>query len=199
LTSSRSFRLTSAPEPQTLSIAQAILAAAPNTRLLGVTATPQRLDGKGLDDIYEVLISGPDVRELVRIAQLCPAHVYAPSNEDLDRALAHIKKVAGDYSVGELSKRMSMKTVLGDAVKTYESKCPGRPAIAFCCDLNHSKLVMQEFLDAGIRAAHIDGTTPPDERQALIDGLDTGEIEVLCNCGLISEGSISLVSRRPSC
>jgi superfamily II DNA or RNA helicase len=164
---------------------QRILDAAPDARVLGSTATPERLDGRGLDDVFETLITGPTVAELIAGGWLAPFTAYAPAR-DLD--LSRIKTRMGDYAVDQLADAMSGAMVIGSAVDEYTRLCAGLPAIAFCVDIRHSELVAARFAAAGYRAAHVDGDTPRDERRRLIRALSTGELQVLSNCGLISEG-----------
>jgi superfamily II DNA or RNA helicase len=83
---------------------------------------------------------------------------------------------------------MGTSVVISSAVSEYRRLCPGAPAIAFCVDIAHSQSVTRAFVDDGWRAAHLDGTTPRDERQAMIAALAGGELDVISNCGLISEG-----------
>jgi superfamily II DNA or RNA helicase len=162
-----------------------IINAVPEARILGVTATPQRLDGKGLNDIFDDLIIGPSVAELIEQGYLSPFVTYAPERR-LD--LSHVRTRAGDFALDELAEAMSTGVIIEAAVDEYVRLCPGVPAIAFCVDIAHSKLVAAAFATRDFRAAHVDGKTPAAERRALIAALATGEIQVLTNCGLISEG-----------
>jgi superfamily II DNA or RNA helicase len=162
-----------------------IFAAAPNAHVLGVTATPERLDGKGLSNIFETLICGSTVAELIAIGWLSPFTVYAPAKT---ADLCGIRTRMGDYDTIQLGDAMSDLVVIGSAVEDYTRLCPGAPAIAFCVNIKHSELVADRFRQAGYRAAHVDGETPTDERRRTIRGLQTGDIQVVTNCGLISEG-----------
>jgi superfamily II DNA or RNA helicase len=162
-----------------------ILDATPGARILGVSATPERLDGKGLDDIFETLVLGPTVRELIDQGHLAPYVAFGPKKmPDLRR----IKVTAGDYNIGALAGAMGDKVIIEAAVAEYKRICPGAPAIAFCVDIDHSKKVAQACCDAGLRAAHVDGETPREERRDLIASLADGRLQILTNCGLISEG-----------
>jgi superfamily II DNA or RNA helicase len=162
-----------------------IIDAVPQAKILGVTATPQRLDGKGLADVFDTLIIGPSVESLIQQGYLSPFTTYAPERR-LD--LSHVHTRAGDYAIDELAEEMSAGVIIESAVDEYVRLCAGVPAIAFCVDIAHSELVAAAFTARGFRAAHVDGTTPSAERRALIAALGTGAIQVLCNCGLISEG-----------
>jgi superfamily II DNA or RNA helicase len=162
-----------------------ILAHWPNAKVLGVTATPERLDGKGLGDVFDVLVIGPTVSELIEQKFLSPFTTFAPERSP---DLSGIKTRAGDFAVDQLGQAMLQGIVVNGAVDEYARICSGVPAIVFCVDIAHSELVAQRSAARGFRAAHVDGNTPTDERRDLIAALGTGKIQVLCNCGLISEG-----------
>jgi DNA repair protein RadD len=95
---------------------------------------------------------------------------------------------AGDFALDDLAHTMADGIIIEDAVDEYVRRCPGAPSIAFCVDVAHSRMVSAAFAARGYRAAHVDGKTPKKERRRLIAALDIGELQVLCNCGLISEG-----------
>jgi superfamily II DNA or RNA helicase len=162
-----------------------IIAALPRAKILGVTATPERADGQGLGDVFDVLVIGPPVADLIEGGFLAPFVTYAPPRSP---DLAGVRSRMGDYATGELSEAMSRGVIIRGAVAEYAERCPGAPAIAFCVDIDHSQRVAAAFRERGYRAAHVDGDTPRDERRALIAALATAELQVLCNCGLISEG-----------
>jgi DNA repair protein RadD len=165
---------------------RAILEKVLHARVLGVTATPERLDGKGLREAFDALAIGPTVKELIVGGWLSSFVVYAPERlVDLKGA----RTVAGDYALGDLARRMSAEIVLIDAVREYEKHLSGTTAIAFATTIEHSRLVARTFRAHGIQAQHLDGDTPAAERRMLIEMLaTTGRIKVLCNCALISEG-----------
>jgi superfamily II DNA or RNA helicase len=163
----------------------AILAAAPKARVLGVTATPERLDGAGLREVFDALVIGPTVRELIQAEYLAPFVVYAPERlVDLKK----VRTIAGDYALADLAQRMGAGFVLDDALTEYRKHLDGRSAIAFCTTIEHSRTVARFFRAGGIRAQHLDGDTPTAERRALITQLATGELQVITNCSLIAEG-----------
>jgi superfamily II DNA or RNA helicase len=110
---------------------------------------------------------------------------YAPPRSP---DLSGVRTRMGYYATGELSAAMSRGVVISGAVDEYEGRCAGAPAIVFCVDIDHSQRVASAFRARGYRAAHVDGDTPADERRALIAALATTQVQVLCNCGLISEG-----------
>jgi DNA repair protein RadD len=162
-----------------------VLDALPKAKVLGVSATPQRLDGKGLNDIFDALVIGPTMGWLIDHGYLAPYVAYGPEKApDLRR----IKVTAGDYNIGALAGAMSDKVIIQSAVDEYRKICNGAPAIVFAVNVDHSRLVAKAFSEAGYRAAHVDGTTPRDERKDLIASLVDGRIQVLSNCALFDEG-----------
>lgn len=162
-----------------------IIDAFPRAHILGVTATPCRGDGKGLDDIFDDIIMGPSIGDLIREGHLVEPVVYAPP-VGIDLAGVHTR--AGDFDKKELSERVDKPMITGDAVGHYLRLCPGEPAIAFCVSVKHAEHVAEEFRRAGIRSVRVDGGMEDAERKAAIDGLGNGTVQVLTSVDLIGEG-----------
>lgn len=158
-------------------------------RLLGVTATPERLDGKGLGTDaggpFDFLVEGPGIGELVRLGFLVPAEIYAPA-ESPD--LSGVRRRAGDWARDDLEAALDRPQIVGCAVEHYARLCPGLPAIAFCVSVAHARHVAARFAAAGWRSAAVDGAMPAAERDRAIAGLADGSVQVLASCDLISEG-----------
>lgn len=162
-----------------------IIAARPNAKVLGTTATPARLDGRGLGEIFDHMHIGPTVAWLTEHGYLASARVFAPPSAI---NVTGLHKRGGDFAKDELNARCDVPTITGDAVATYSRICNGVPAIAFCVSVMHAHHVASSFRDAGYRAAAVDGATDDRERKRLIDGLGNGAVQVLTSCDLISEG-----------
>lgn len=162
-----------------------------NTYTVGFTATPIRLDGKSLGDTYDALIQGVDTRWLIDHHHLAPYEYYAPLSVDT----SGLRTVAGDYVTSDLEKLMTEKAIYGDVVATYQKLASGEQAIAYCVSVKHAMQVCGAFNDAGINVAAVSATTPTAERQRIMDDFRAGNIQVLCNVGIIAEGiSIDNVS-----
>jgi superfamily II DNA or RNA helicase len=161
-----------------------IIASQPRAKFLGVTATPERLDGKGLGDVFEQMVEGPTIGELIDAGHLSPFTVFAP---DASPDLSGVKTRLGDYELEGLRNAMG-GVVIGAAVDEYLRLCPNTPAVCFCIDIAHSEQVAARFRAHGIRAAHLDGETPAPERRRIIAALGSSDLDVLCNCGIVSEG-----------
>jgi Helicase conserved C-terminal domain len=162
----------------------AVLASQPLAHVLGVTATPERLDGRGLGEQSDEMIIGPSTATLVEARYLSGFVVYEPTAAP-DLYGARIR--GGDYATEDLRQAMS-GGVIGSAVDEYRHLSPGVPAVAFCVDVEHSRAVAARFCSSGVKAAHVDGETPASERRSAIAGLGNGDLQVITNCGLISEG-----------
>jgi len=168
---------------------QKIIDAYPRARLLGVTATPMRLDGKGLGvhagGYFDDLIIGPSMQELITQGFLVPPRVFASARH---LNLAGIATRAGDYARDQLERVMSERAIVGDAVEHYARHCPGKPAIAFCVSLAHADAVAQRFNAAGFRARRIDGAMNDGDRLAVVNDLSSGNLDVMVSVDLVSEG-----------
>ncbi len=156
----------------------------PNARRVGVTATPVRLDGDGLGDVNDKLIIGVSAKWLIENHFLAPYDYYAPEVADLTGL--HIKM--GEFVTSDIEKAMIKKAVFGDVISYYNKLAPGKKAICYCASVAHSRRMADEFSKAGIPAQHIDGETPKPLRSEIISRFRNGEIRILCNVDLISEG-----------
>jgi len=168
---------------------RSVLARYPNARLLGVTATPARLNGKGLGieagGFFDELVCGPSARDLIADGYLSPSRCYVPRRR-VD--LSDVKSRAGDYDVSDLVTRVDRPEIVGDAVEQYRLHADHTPGIAYCCNVAHGESVAAAFQAAGYRAECVHGKLKDRDRDRLIAGLGTGEIELLTSCDLISEG-----------
>lgn len=151
---------------------------------VGLTATPERLDGKGLDKHFNVMIKGPSVSWLIENKFLADYKAYVPSGIDTSQ----IKKTMGDFNKTQLNDLMDKPTITGSAVNEYLKAAKGKRAVVFCVSIKHSEHVVDEFNRRGITAEHVDGTTPQAERDARIKRFRDGETLVLSNVELFGEG-----------
>lgn len=157
-------------------------------KILGVTATPERLDGRGLgtaaDGFFDDLILGPSVSNLISLGYLSPPVIYAPNSVDLSGV--HIR--AGDYITSELTAAVDKPTITGSAVDHYRKYANREPAVAFCCSIAHAEHVAEQFRTSGYHAATIDGKLDDRSRRQRISDLGSGALNVLTSCEIISEG-----------
>lgn len=156
--------------------------------VLGVTATPERLDGRGLGDQFQTLIEGPDASWLTQQSFLVPARIFAPPGIDL----SGIKRFDTTKGRHEADDRLKQGQAMGDAVshyrRTIEPEHNGT-AIAFCCSVAHADALAEAFRSQGIAAARLDGAMDRGERRRMIADLGAGVLKVLTSCDIISEGT----------
>jgi superfamily II DNA or RNA helicase len=153
-------------------------------RHLGLTATPERLDGTGLGQWFDHMICGPTTRDLIARGRLSRYRLFAPTIPDL----RGVKTLAGDYAAADLDERMGGPVLVGDVVEHYRKLAPGARAIVFAVSVKHSQAVVERFRGAGIPAAHVDGRTSKDDRDAAVARLASGEIRILSNVRVFTEG-----------
>src|SRR5215471_14110010 len=163
---------------------QKVLEAYPNAIILGLTATPCRGDGRGLGGIFKTMIECPQVPDLIEQRYLVKSRVYAPVDPDLHG----VKTQAGDYVESQLAERMDRDKLVGDIVTHWHKYGKRRKTVAFACSIGHSIHIRDQFLKAGVRAEHLDGSTPEDEREAILARLASGDTEVVANCMVLTEG-----------
>jgi len=157
----------------------------PNAKIIGLSATPERLSGEPMGEVFDDIIEVITAEELIKIGRLAPYDYYAPK---LDFELNKIKKRAGDYAAEELEKILSKPKIYGDIIKYFKQLIPNKKTIAYCTTVAHSEQMAAEFKANGINAVHFDGTTPAKERKQIVKDFKEGKIQVLCNCELISFG-----------
>ena len=163
-----------------------IFAHYPKAKILGVTATPERTDGKGLDAVFQRLVLGPSIADLIADGYLVEPITYGPTHK-LD--LSGISTKMGDYDTAELASHMDTPRITGDAISSYSQICPGVPAVVFAVNIKHAEDVAAAFAAKGYRSATVNGKMDIATIRARIAGLSDGSVQVLTACDLISEGT----------
>ena len=157
----------------------------PRAKRIGLTATPERLDGKGLGEHFAEMVLGPTIPELVEDGHLAPCRVLRiPSGLRLEGLK---KDKNGEFTRSAMGKRVT-GAVVASAVAAYLRYAPGRRAIFFGIHREHSRKVCEGLRAKGVRAAHVDATDPTARRDRVMNALRTGGLDVVGNCDLISEG-----------
>ena len=161
-----------------------ILAMYPDARVLGLTATPLRLDGQGLDPWFNIMHCSLQIDQLVRIKRLAPTRtIRVPT--PLKRK--DLKMRGSDLDASSVDDE-TKAVLMADGLKFYQNYIPGEQAIVFCIDRANSMQTAERFQAAGIRAEHVDGETPPGIRTRIFELYARGDIAVLCNVELATEG-----------
>lgn len=163
-----------------------IIEALPKAKVLGVTATPCRTDGQGLGDIYETMVLGPTMRELIEMGNLCPPRIFCPP---LAADLSRVRMSGGDYNSTDLAAELDKPKITGDAVSHYRKLAPGRPAIVFCSSVIHAQHVAAQFCADGWQFVVVTGDMDDTERDSAISGLADGRIHGIVTVDVVSEGT----------
>lgn len=164
---------------------QQILDAYPRAKVLGLTATPYRLDGAGLGDSYEHLEALATVPELIGGGFLVPTRTFAPPPPT---ALSAVHVRAGEFRVDEAAHVLDQVGPVQEIVDTWLRYAVGRVTVAFGCTVKHAARIAHAFTARGIPAAAIDGDSHPAVRDQALQDLASGRLQVLANCSLLTEG-----------
>jgi DNA repair protein RadD len=154
--------------------------------VLGLTATPCRADGRGLGEIYDVIINGVDIAELTDQKYLVP-FIYYGAQELPD--LENIPTVAGDYSKKVLGERVDKPKLIGDIYDNWVRICPERQTVIFCVNVKHSKHVRDLFQKRGVSIEHVDARSTEEHREDVLRRFKNGDLQVVTNCNVYSEGA----------
>ncbi|MBU7554463.1 DEAD/DEAH box helicase [Pediococcus ethanolidurans] len=154
------------------------------TPRIGFSATPWRMNGKGLHDVYESMVKGPSVKWLINNKYLAPFKYYSVNLVNSDKLK---KSSTGDYTNKSMDEAVG-KTIFGDVINTYKKVANGQQAIVYAHSVEYSQIVADSFNQAGISARHVDAKTPSTKREQIMTDFKAGKIKIICNVDLISEG-----------
>jgi superfamily II DNA or RNA helicase len=156
-----------------------------NAYIIGLTATPQRTDAKGLGHLYSDIVEIESMAWLIAHGFLSKYRLIAPTEAP---DLSQVKMKGGDYDETQLAAVMDKPQITGDAIKAYKQFANGKRCMVFCVSIKHSKHTCAEYNNAGIRAEHIDGEHTDAQRDAALQRFRKGETLVLCSVQLAIEG-----------
>jgi len=158
----------------------------PDVPVIGVTATPCRLDGRGLGEVFETMVKGPSMKELIAQGSLVPSKIYSIPTADFSK----LKKSKGDYDQKQLDEEFEkIKSVIfGDAISQYKEKADGRKAVVFTHSVAAAKEAAYAFNSAGYRFASLDGKMHDADRKRVVSAILNGELDGITSCNLVSEG-----------
>jgi hypothetical protein len=153
--------------------------------LLGVTATSDRGDGRGLADIFQQIVYEVPLLDMIERGYLCNLRALQIR---LAANFATLHTRAGDFIEREAEALLLAADAPGHAVAAYRQHADGRTALVFTSGVHLAHTMAEAFTDAGIAAEAVDGEMPIDERRDVLDRFHRGVLRVLCNCSLLNEG-----------
>lgn len=170
---------------------QKIVSLQPSAEILGLTATPRRLDKRGLGNFFQSMIVLAKPSALYKDDYLAAPVTFAgdPAMRDLvTKRLRTVSVVHGDFQAVQLGRAMSKTVLVANVVKETLRLAPHVPKVVFAATVAHSKKLAARFKRHGIMAAHIDGKTSTKDRERILSELTSGGIEVVCNVDVLTEG-----------
>lgn len=156
-----------------------------NAVVIGLSATPCRLDGKPLSKYFDVMVEETTTKKLIEDGYLVPYRYYAPSAID-ERDL--VLGSNGEYTKESINKVVSGSQVIGNNIKTYKEIAYGKRNVVFAVSRKHGQQVCDEYNEAAIKAEYLDGTNTARERDEILSRFASGETKVLINVDLFGEG-----------
>lgn len=153
-------------------------------RIIGLTGSPERLDGKPLGDVWDEMVLGPSTRWLIENGFLSKYRAFSPKGVDL----TGVHTRGGDYVTSEIDDLMAGKAVLAGAVRHWRQYASGKRTIAFAPSIARAEQLAAEFRANGIAALAVDGNTPMEDRSRAFQGFADRQIDLLINCQLWIEG-----------
>jgi DNA repair protein RadD len=161
----------------------------PKAKILGLSATPIRLDKQGLGvkcgGHFDSMVSSIPLSELMAQGYLVRPIIYAPP---IGAEFSSNKKKFGDFNQTEDTAALDKPVVTGCAIEHYRKICDGAKAIIFCSSVKHAENTADRFNQAGYRAASLDGTMHDNERKGRVEEIASGRIHALTSVDLVSEG-----------
>ena len=157
----------------------------PNAYKIGLTATPCRLDGVGLKNVFDEMLVGVNAKYLIENKFLAPYDYYAPK---LAIDGLNLKVKGSDYDSTYVTEMFEKSKIYGDVINNYIKLANGKKSILYAPSIEFSNKICMEFKNKGINAVHFDGNTPKKERDEIIEKFRKGEIQILCNVDLVGEG-----------
>jgi ATP-dependent helicase IRC3 len=153
--------------------------------LLGVTATPNRNDNKGIDTIFDDVVYKYDIIDGIKSGWLSRIRAI---RIDTSTDISSVKELAGDFSTQELASVVNNPERNALILKTYQDIAPGKQALIFAADVAHTEALYEVFKHAGVKVAFVTGETDKDMRKELLEQFAKKEIHVMVNAMVLTEG-----------
>ncbi|MDD6701825.1 MAG: DEAD/DEAH box helicase family protein [Bacteroidales bacterium] len=163
----------------------------PHSKKLGVTATPWRMNHCGFRSLFSEIVLSKPIEWFVNQHYLSNYdYISIRRNSETQKAVNSIDRygVDGDYLESELSSVFDCDHIRAELYKSYKKFANGKKGIIYAIDRRHAANILNLYSSHGVRIRMIDGTTPVDERQSIIDDFKAGVIRVIVNVNIFSEG-----------
>ena len=163
----------------------------PKAKFLGLTATPCRLNGKGFTDLFDVLVQSWGVPEFISKGRLATYDFVSIKSDGVtQRLIDSLQKrgADGDYQNKEMDMLLNKKPSIERLYRSLEEYGKDRKGIVYAINISHAQKITKLYQEHGVKAIAIDSKTPAAERQQDIEAFKKGDIQVLVNVDIFSEG-----------
>ena len=167
---------------------RAVLKALPRAQVLGLTATPARLDGQPLGDVFEKLLIMAEAVDLIAGGYLARSRVYWIPKDKARELVKGLPPGGGDWSERTLERAMGRHKLTKSIVAEWRRICPGASTIAFAVSVKHAKQLCRRFLAAHVKAEMLSWETSAADRDAIMERLRSGATKVIVNVQVLTEG-----------
>lgn len=162
----------------------------PDSKKLGVTATPWRMNHEGFRDLFDTLIMSMPVKDFIRQGYLSPYKYYSLRiDSDIQKTIDDIDLDRfGEYSESSMEEKMDIGSIRAQLLDSYQSLAKGKKGIIYAININHAKHICREYEDAGYSTVCIDSKTPASQRKDYVERFKKGQIDIIVNVDIFSEG-----------
>ena len=157
----------------------------PQAKRLGLTATPQRTDGKGLDNTYDIIIETIDIDTAIKDGYLTKPVLIVPEKYKIEM---DVPIIDGDYDINKQAELLGKTQIIGDVISQYGNIFNGAPVLVACCTIEHAEKMTAEFNNAGWKFETISSHIPYSERKRMLRQIRNGELNGLCTVAIGIEG-----------
>jgi len=162
----------------------------PDARFLGVTATPWRMNHESFTDLFDRLILSMTVKDFINQGYLAPYKYFSlKGDSDIQKTIDDIELDRfGEYKESSMEEKMDIGRIRAQLLDSYLSLAEGKKGIIYAINIKHAKHICKEYEEAGYKTVSIDSKTPAAKREDLVKKFKKGEIDIIVNVDIFSEG-----------
>jgi len=159
----------------------------PNCMVLGLTATPNRSDGKGLREVFSNVCDQISLGELIRSGHLVLPRTFV-IDVGVNKQLSKVRELGADFDMGAVDQIMNQRPINSAVVEQWKEKGENRQTVVFCSTIKHAEAITESFRSEGIETAAVTGHLTHKEREEILEGYANGSTKVIVNVQVLTEG-----------
>ncbi len=176
-----------ASSPTYRAVIDQVLARNPRAGICGLTATPNRGDGKGLREVFSNVADQITLGEMIAAGHLVPPRTFV-IDVGVQDALRHVRRTAMDFDMDEVASILDKRLITEAVIKHWKANASSRKTIVFCSTVAHAKNVCDAFVESGVHAVLIHGELTDADRKARLAEYEYGHAQVVVNVAVLTEG-----------